>query len=138
MTAEDSSATTDRLMTAGKANMERMTEFSKSFLEKAVFYPQRIVETQLETSAEMFSFMSRRMQAQAEFLGRLAHCHAAEEALGVQREFAAGLTKDYSVEASHLAERTADIAQENFRTLTERAPDLGDEPSETAAEATAA
>lgn len=135
MAANDSSATTERLVAASKVNMAQMTDLSKSFLEKAVAYPQRIFETQLETSADLFAFMGRRMQAQAEFLGKLARCHAAEEALGVQREFAAHMTKDYSAEVTHLAERTADIAQENLRSLTEKTPDFESETRKTTAAA---
>ncbi|WP_424934625.1 phasin family protein [Amaricoccus macauensis] len=128
MNTEYSSEAAETVLASGKANAERMADFSKSMMAKAVELPQRIFESNLETSAELFSFMSRRMQAQAEFLARLAHCQAAEEAMGVQREFAAHMTEDYSAEVSHLAEMTAEKAQENFRTLTEQEPNLEEPP----------
>ncbi len=120
----------EKFLASSKASAERMADFSKSLMAKSVELPQRIFETNLETGAELFSFMGRRMQAQAEFLNRLAHCQAAQEAIGVQQEFAATMTEDYSAEVSHLAEMTAEKAQENFRTLTEPAPDFEMAPSD--------
>lgn len=124
MTTDYSNEAAERLFNTGKANAEQMADLSKSMMAKAVEFPQRILEANLETSAEMFSFLSRRMQAQADFLAKLAHCQAAEEAMGVQREFAAEMSKDYSAEASHLAEMTAGMAKQNLRTLTEKEPNL--------------
>ncbi|MEM8572143.1 MAG: phasin family protein [Pseudomonadota bacterium] len=133
MTADSSKQSAEAMMAASKANADRFAEISKLMMEKAMTYPQKVFETQLETSAEMFSFVSRRMQAQAEFLGKLAHCQAPGEALGAQREFATEMSKDYSAEASHLAELTAEMAQANLRNLTDPAPNFEEDSKTTVA-----
>jgi hypothetical protein len=120
---------TVRATAAGKENAEQMMGLSQSLLAKAMTSPQKLVEANLATGSEIFSFMSKRFQAQAEFWTKLANCHAPDEALGVQRDFAAGLTKDYSAEVTHLAEMTAGLAQENFRNFAEETTDVMEKAS---------
>ncbi|WP_111430639.1 phasin family protein [Rhodobacteraceae bacterium DSL-40] len=124
MTKESQLDAAAKALTPSFAGAERMMEMTQVAMARAIESPQRLIEANLEAGAEIFAFMSRRMQAQADFWQKLAKCHAAEDAICVQREFATGLTKDYTAEATLIAEKTAGLAQENFRKLTEQMEDV--------------
>ncbi len=77
-------------------------------------FPKKMLEANLDTGAELLTFMSRRMKAQADLFSGVGHCHDMTEAADMQRNFWEKVTKDYSEEMNHLAE----IARKNFETMS--------------------
>jgi hypothetical protein len=76
--------------------------------------PQKVMEANLETGAELLSFISRRMKSQSELWSRISHCHGMDEAADAQRIFVEALTKDYADEIGQLA----GVFQKNLDTVT--------------------
>jgi hypothetical protein len=87
-------------------------------LAKAAAIPKKMLEANLKAGSTMLSFASRRMQAQAEFLGRFARCANLEEAAAMQKDYFEALVGDCSRELNVLME----IARENSALLTPSSP----------------
>jgi hypothetical protein len=81
--------------------------------------PQKVMEANLETGAELLRFMSRRMKSQSELWSRIGHCHGMDEAADAQRTFVESLTKDYADEMGQLAA----VFQKNLDTVTSAVSD---------------
>jgi hypothetical protein len=81
--------------------------------------PQKVMEANLETGAELLSFMSRRMKSQSDLWSRIGHCHGMDEAADAQRLFVESLTKDYTEEMGQLA----DVFRKNLETVTSAVSD---------------
>ena len=86
-------------------------------LTKAITTPQKLFEAHMAASVELMSFVSRRMQAQAELLGLMTQCRDVEAAAAAQRTFFEKATGHYSEEMTHLM----DIARKNLTALTDAA-----------------
>jgi hypothetical protein len=99
---------------AGAGPMENLTRSVEGGLATAMEIPKKIVEANLDTGAELLTFMSRRMKAQADLFSGVGHCHDVTEATDMQRTFWDKVTKDYADEMNHLAE----IARKNFQTMS--------------------
>jgi hypothetical protein len=99
---------------AGTAPVESLTRSVQDGLATAMEVPKKVMEANLDTGAELLTFMSRRMKAQADFFNGVGHCHNLSEAADVQRTFWEKVTKDYSEEMNHLAE----IARKNLETVS--------------------
>jgi hypothetical protein len=94
-----------KTMQAGMANMMTV--------------PQKVMEANLETGAELLSFMSRRMQSQSDLWNRIGHCHGIDEAADAQRLFVESLAKDYADEMGQLA----GVFRKNLETVTSAVSD---------------
>jgi Phasin protein len=99
---------------AGTGPTEGLTRSVQDGLATAMEIPKKIMEANLDTGAELLTFMSRRMKAQADLFSGVGHCHDMTEATDMQRTFWEKVTKDYSEEMNHLAE----IARKNFQTVS--------------------
>jgi Phasin protein len=99
---------------AGTGPTENLTRSVQDGLATAMEIPKKIMEANLDTGAELLTFMSRRMKAQADLFSGVGHCHDMTEATDMQRTFWEKVTKDYSEEMNHLAE----IARKNFQTVS--------------------
>jgi hypothetical protein len=99
---------------AGIAGVESLTRTTQEGFAKAMEVPKKVLEANLDTGAELLTFMSRRMKAQADLFNGVGHCHDLTEAADMQRTFWTKVTKDYSEEMDHLAE----IARKNFSTIS--------------------
>jgi hypothetical protein len=99
---------------AGTAGVESLTRTAQEGFAKAMEVPKKVMEANLDTGAELLTFMSRRLKAQADLFNGVGHCHDATEAADMQRTFWTKVTKDYSEEMDHLAE----IARKNFATVS--------------------
>jgi hypothetical protein len=99
---------------AGTAPVENLTRSVQDGLATAMEVPKKVMEANLDTGAELLTFMSRRMKAQADLFSGVGHCHNMDEATDMQRTFWEKVTRDYSDEMNHLAE----IARKNFETVS--------------------
>jgi Phasin protein len=99
---------------AGAAPAESLTRNVQDGLATAMEIPKKIMEANLDTGAELLTFMSRWMKAQADLCNGVGHCHDLTEAADMQRMFWDKVTKDYSEEMNHLAE----IARKNFEAMS--------------------
>ncbi len=93
----------DKIMKSVQANMANLMSV-----------PQKVIEANLETGAELLNFMSRRMKSQSELWSRVGHCHGIDEAAEAQRLFVEKLSKDYAEEMGHLAA----VFRKNLDTVT--------------------
>lgn len=91
----------DPIMPAVK--VEDGIEMIKAQLASANVLPQKIWETQFALASEILTFMGRRMQAQAEFCAKLGRCTEFGEAIGVQQDFARGISSAYADESGKLS-----------------------------------
>jgi hypothetical protein len=100
--------------TASVAGTESLTRSVQESFATAMGIPKKIMEANLDTGAELLTFMSRRMKAQAELFNGVGHCHDLSEASDMQRTFWEKVTRDYSQEMNHLAE----ITRKNFDSVS--------------------
>jgi Phasin protein len=98
----------------GTDSAESVTRSLQGGLATAMEIPKKVMEANLDTSAELLTFMSRRMKAQADLFNGVGHCHDMSEASDMQRVFWEKVSKDYSEEMKHLAE----IARKNFEAVS--------------------
>ncbi len=98
----------------GTGPTETLTRSVQDGLATAMEIPKKVMEANLDTGAELLTFMSRRMKAQADLFSGVGHCRDVDEASSMQRTFWEKVTKDYSEEMKHLAE----IARKNFETVS--------------------
>ncbi len=82
-------------------------------LAKSMLVPRKMLEANLRAGSALLNFASHRMQAQADFLGRVLRCDNVEQAATMQKEFFENMVGDYSREMSELME----IARENTAVL---------------------
>jgi hypothetical protein len=94
----------------GAEESEAITHSLQDGLATAMEFPRKVIEAQLDTSAEILTFISKRMRAQANFVVGVGHSHDATEAAEIQRLFWEKVTEDYSQELNHLAQ----IIQKNL------------------------
>jgi hypothetical protein len=80
----------------------------------AMTLPRKVMEANLQTTAELLTFMSRRMKAQAELWDGLGHCTDAAQASEMQRRFFDGVTQDYRDEMTTIVE----LARRNLNAVT--------------------
>jgi hypothetical protein len=113
MSASKSAGTSGQTQ-AGTAPVEDLTRSVQEGLATTMEVPKKVMEANLDTGAELLTFISRRMKAQADLFSGVGHCHNMEEAADMQRTFWEKVTKDYSEEVNHLAE----IARKNFETVS--------------------
>ncbi|MGL5116983.1 MAG: phasin family protein [Beijerinckiaceae bacterium] len=95
-------------------NAEEIARNVQGGVATAMELPKKMMECNLDTSAEFLTFISRRMKAQAELLSGVVHCHDVGEAADMQRKFMEKVSSDYAEEMNHLA----DIARKNFQTMS--------------------
>ncbi len=76
---------------------------------KSIMVPKKMLEANLRAGSALLSFAGLRMQAQAEFFGRVLRCDNVEQAATMQKEFVEAMVGDYSREMTELME----IAREN-------------------------
>jgi hypothetical protein len=91
-------ANTSGQQQAGIAGVESLSRTAQDGLAKAMEVPKKVMEANLDTGAELLTFMSRRMKAQADLFNGVGHCHDMTEAADMQRMFWTKVTKDYSEE----------------------------------------
>jgi Phasin protein len=96
------------------ASTDEIARTMQGGIAKAMELPKKLMECNFDTSAELLTFLSRRMKAQAELLSGVVHCQDMGEAAEMQRKFLEKVTKDYAEEMNHLA----DIARKNFETMS--------------------
>lgn len=96
--------TADRIMPAAK--IEEGIEIVKAQVASATMLPQKIWETQFAMASEVLTFIGRRLQAQAEFCAQLGRCTEFGEAVGVQQDFAKGVSGAYADETERLSALT--------------------------------
>lgn len=77
--------------------------------------PQRLMQINLEMANHTFSFMNRRMKAQAAFWTSIGQSGGNGGEAEVQRAFLETVTKDYAEEMMQLT----DMALKNFASVTE-------------------
>jgi Phasin protein len=82
---------------------DNLARSMQSNLSTAAAAPQKILEANLQTGSEFLSFVSRRLQAQAELWNGLGHCRDVSQLAETQKKFWEGATKDYSEELNHFA-----------------------------------
>jgi Phasin protein len=99
---------------AGTGPTEGLARSVQDGLATAMEIPKKVMEANLDTGAELLTFMSRRMKAQADLFSGVGHCHNMDEATNMQRTFWEKVTKDYAEEMNHLAE----ITRKNFQTVS--------------------
>ena len=75
--------------------------------------PQRLMQAQIEILAEGMNFMSRRMKAQAAFLGELGQVTSVANLAQLQRNLVQNISRDWTEEAKEISE----IAHRNLNTL---------------------
>lgn len=75
--------------------------------------PQRLMQAQIEILAEGMNFMSRRMKAQAAFLGELGQVTSVANLAQLQRNLVQNISRDWTEEANEISE----IAHRNLNTL---------------------
>jgi hypothetical protein len=107
-------AGTSGQQTAGMGPTDDLTRTVQDGLAQAMAIPKRIIEANLDTGAELLTFMSRRMKAQADLFSGVGHSHDMTETSDMQRTFWEKVHKDYSEEMNHLAE----IARKNFQIMS--------------------
>jgi len=76
---------------------------------KSIVVPKTMLEANLRATSALLSFAGHRMQAQAEFLGRVLRCGNVEQAATMQKEFFEAMVADYNREMTELMA----IAREN-------------------------
>lgn len=96
------------------AATDGMAQAVQSRLTTAMTLPQKVMEANLQTTAEIFTFMSRRMKAQAELWDGLGHCQDMAQASEMQRRFFDSVSKDYRDEMTTIVE----LARRNLNTVT--------------------
>jgi hypothetical protein len=80
----------------------------------AMDFSKKLMACNLGAGAELLTFMSRRMKAQADLFSGAFHCRDIAEAADIQRKFLEKVREDYTEEMSHLA----DMARRNFETMS--------------------
>ncbi len=110
MSASKSGAST---ATTGLGPEGIMTSVQSS-MAAAMAIPQKVMEANLETGAELLGFMSRRMKSQSELWNAVGHSHGVDGAVDAQRKFVSGISSDYAEEMTHLAA----IFKKNLETVT--------------------
>ena len=75
--------------------------------------PQRLMQAQIEILAEGMNFMSRRMKAQAAFLGELGQVSSVANLAQLQRNLVENISRDWTEEAKEINE----IVNRNLNTL---------------------
>lgn len=98
----------------GAPPAENLTQTVQDGIASAMEVPKKMLEANLDTSAELLAFMSRRMKAQAELFSGVGHCRELSEASDIQRAFWEKAARDYSEEMNRLAE----LARRNFETMS--------------------
>jgi hypothetical protein len=108
-------------MSAAKASTETLSGMPGDIVKSVqanmanmMMVPQKVIEANLETGAELLNFMSRRMKSQSELWSRISHCHGMDDAADAQRIFVESLTKDYANEMNQLA----GVFRKNLETVT--------------------
>jgi hypothetical protein len=82
---------------------ENLTLSVQDGLATAMKFPTKIMEANFDTGAELLTFISRRMKAQADLFSGVGHSHDMTEAADMQRTFWDKVTQDYADEMKHLA-----------------------------------
>jgi hypothetical protein len=100
---------------AARPAMDSAINTVQAGVVRAMAVPQRLLEAQMATSAELLTFVSRRMQAQAELWQSLGRCHDMGEAARTQRQFLERVSHDYTEEMTQLVE----LARRNFTSVAE-------------------
>jgi hypothetical protein len=77
--------------------------------------PQKLMQINLEAANHAFSFMNRRLKAQAAFWSNFGHFSDTSGAAEAQRAFLETVTKDYTEEMTQLT----DMARKNLASATE-------------------
>ncbi len=75
--------------------------------------PQRLMQAQIEILTEGMNFMSRRMKAQAAFLGELGQVASVANLPQLQRNLVENISRDWTEEAKEINE----IVNRNLNTL---------------------
>jgi hypothetical protein len=108
-------------MSAAKASLEApfgspdsVMRSVQASMANMMIVPQKVVEANLETGAELLRFISRRLKSQSELWSQVGHCHGVDEAAEAQRTFVDKLNKDYAEEMGHLAT----MFRKNLETVT--------------------
>jgi hypothetical protein len=87
---------------SGTDDQEPKSEAIAIGLSTSMALPQKLLEANLATGAELIGFASRRMQAQADFWNEMSHCHDLGDATVLQYGFADKASKDYADEMQRL------------------------------------
>lgn len=86
--------------------LEQANQFAQTAATQTLGPIQKIMGSNLDTAAELLAFVSRRLRVQAAHWHQLSQCKSVDEALGLQKDFVAALTSDYTKEGSRLVEMT--------------------------------
>ena len=95
--------------------IDDMTKSMRDGMAKAMTMPQKMLEAHLATSSELFNFISRRIQAQAELLDTISHCADIDDAASAQNAFFEKAAVHYGHEMSQLME----ITRKNLSMVTD-------------------
>lgn len=108
------------------AGVDGIARTLQAQFKAAAAIPQAAFEAHWAMAAELLSFASRRLQAQAELCRSLGHCQELAEAVDVQRQFSERVSKDYSDEMGQLSE----VVRKNIASLSAAGADLVAEATE--------
>ena len=91
----------------------QVTAALEQHLAGLMVMPRRLMQAQIEILAEGMNFMSRRVKAQAAFLGELGQVSSVANLAQLQRNLVENISRDWTEEAKEISE----IANRNLNTL---------------------